>query len=68
LLAAGDRAATPADALKLYQQAEDILVRDVPVLPVRQMPNNFGVSARVANVELDPYRRPRWHKVTAAAH
>ena len=66
LLAAGDRAATPAESLKLYQQAEDLLARDLPVLPVREMPNNFGISTRVANVELDPFRRPRWHKVTAA--
>jgi oligopeptide transport system substrate-binding protein len=66
LIVAGDRAATPEEALKLYQQAEDILTRDLPVLPMRYMQNTFGISPRVANVELDPFRRPRWHKVTAA--
>ncbi len=66
LVAAGDRAPNPEEALKLYQQAEDILTRDLPVLPMRYMQNTFGISTRVANVELDPFRRPRWHKVTAA--
>ncbi|MEJ0098374.1 MAG: ABC transporter substrate-binding protein [Pseudomonadota bacterium] len=66
LLAAGDRAPTQAAALELYQKAEDIIARDLPVLPLRYMQNTFGVSTRVANVELDPYRRVRWLKVTAA--
>jgi peptide/nickel transport system substrate-binding protein/oligopeptide transport system substrate-binding protein len=66
LITAGDRAPTPEEALKLYQQAEDILTRDLPVLPMRYMQNTYGISTRVANVELDPFRRPRWHKVTAA--
>lgn len=67
LLAAGDRAATPAEALRLYQQAEDVLVRDMPVIPLRYMKNTYGVSTRVANVEMDPYRMVNWMKVTAAA-
>ncbi len=66
LLAAGDRAATPDEAIKLYQQAEDILTRELPVLPLRYMQNTFGISPRVANVELDPFRLVRWLKVTAA--
>jgi peptide/nickel transport system substrate-binding protein/oligopeptide transport system substrate-binding protein len=66
LLAAGDRSATPAEALTFYQQAEDLLVRDLPVAPMRYMKNTYGISTRVANVHLDPYRRVDWMKVTAA--
>jgi oligopeptide transport system substrate-binding protein len=68
LLDAGDRAATPEAALALYQQAEDILARELPVVPLRYMQNTYGISTRVANVELDPFRRVRWHKITAAAN
>lgn len=68
LLVEGDRAASPEAALALYQQAEDIIARDLPVVPLRYMQNTFGISTRVANVELDPYRRVRWTKVTAASH
>jgi hypothetical protein len=32
------------------------------------MQNTYGISTRVANVELDPFRRVRWHKITAASH
>lgn len=68
LLAAGDRAATPAEALTFYQQAEDLLARDLPVAPLRYMKNTYGISTRVANVEMDPYRMVDWMKVTAATH
>ncbi len=66
LMDAGDRAATPQAALALYQQAEDIVARDLPVIPLRYMQNTFGISTRVAHVEMDPFRRVRWMKVTAA--
>jgi peptide/nickel transport system substrate-binding protein/oligopeptide transport system substrate-binding protein len=66
LLVAGDRAATPAEALQLYQQAEDIVARDLPVLPMRVMQNSYGISTRVANVKMDAFRRIKWLEVTAA--
>lgn len=68
LLAAGDRAATPEEALELYQQAEDLLVRDLPVSPMRYMKNTYGISRRVANVVMDPYRLVDYLKITAAEH
>ncbi len=68
LLDAGDRAATPAAAIEIYHQVEDIIARDLPVLPMRYMRNSFGVSTRVANVEMDPFRRIRWLKITPATH
>lgn len=66
LLKQGDRASSPEEALKFYTQAEDIVARDLPVLPMRYMKNTFGTSTRVANVEIDPYRIVNWSKVTAA--
>lgn len=57
LVAAGDKAATPAEATKYYQQAEDILTRDLPVLPLRAEQNNYGHSARVRNVQIDLFNR-----------
>ncbi len=57
LLAAGDRAATPDEAEKLYQQAEDLLARDLPVLPLRYSQNTFGHSTRVRNVEMNLFTR-----------
>lgn len=55
LIAAGDRAATPAEATRLYQQAEDILGRDMPVVPLRYDQNNFGHSTRVRNVHMNAF-------------
>jgi peptide/nickel transport system substrate-binding protein/oligopeptide transport system substrate-binding protein len=57
LVAAGDRAATPDEATTFYQQAEDILARDLPVIPMRFGQNNFGFSRRVKNVQLDLFNR-----------
>jgi peptide/nickel transport system substrate-binding protein/oligopeptide transport system substrate-binding protein len=57
LVAAGDRAATPEAAVAFYQQAEDILARDLPVLPLRAEQNSFGHSERVTNVEIDLFNR-----------
>jgi peptide/nickel transport system substrate-binding protein/oligopeptide transport system substrate-binding protein len=57
LLAQGDRAATPEEATTFYQQAEDILARDLPVLPMRFGRNNYGYSTRVTNVHMDLFNR-----------
>lgn len=65
LLDAGDAADTPEEALEYYHKAEDILVRDMPVAPMRFTKNIYGISTRVANVIVDPYRQIDWMKVTA---
>jgi peptide/nickel transport system substrate-binding protein/oligopeptide transport system substrate-binding protein len=57
LVAAGDKAATPEEATRYYQQAEDILVRDLPVLPLRWEQNNSGYSTRVTDVQIDLFNR-----------
>lgn len=53
----GDHASSPDEATRLYQQAEDLLVRDMPVIPLRYQPNNFGFSTRVKNVKVDAFQR-----------
>lgn len=67
LVAEGDHAGTPELALVSYHKAEDLLVRDLPVLPLRIMVNNFGHSTRVANVDLDIYNRVKLMELTPAA-
>jgi oligopeptide transport system substrate-binding protein len=56
LLDAGDRAANPEEALSLYQKAEELLVRDLPVIPLRYMLNSSGHSTRVSNVHVNLFR------------
>jgi peptide/nickel transport system substrate-binding protein/oligopeptide transport system substrate-binding protein len=68
VLAAGDRAATPEEATKFYQQAEDFLVRDLPVIPLRYGQINYGHSARVANVTIDVLRHVKMLDLTAATN
>jgi len=67
LLMSGDKAASPADSIKYYQQAEDLLTRDLPVLPLRYMQNTFGHSTRVTNVTMDLFNRIELLKVEPAA-
>ena len=66
LVAAGDRAATPEEATRFYQQAEDLLARDLPVLPLRFGQNNFGHSTRVSNVHMDLFMRVDLLTITRA--
>jgi peptide/nickel transport system substrate-binding protein/oligopeptide transport system substrate-binding protein len=40
-------------AIKYYQQAENILARDMPVIPLRFKQNNYVFSTRVSNVSVD---------------
>ena len=55
LVANGDKAENPEAAVKLFQQAEDLLAKDLPVVPLRFGQNNFGHSTKVRNVEMDLY-------------
>lgn len=63
----GDQAATPEAATALYQQAEDLLVRDMPVMPLRFGQQVFGHSTRVDNVSMDVFSRVELLELTAAA-
>ncbi|GIF76257.1 peptide ABC transporter substrate-binding protein [Asanoa siamensis] len=57
LLEEGSKAATQEESIKKYQQAEDILARELPVIPLRFTQNNFGYSTRVQNVVVDLFSR-----------
>jgi oligopeptide transport system substrate-binding protein len=57
LVAQGSAAATPAAAIKKWQQAEDILAKDMPVIPLRFGQNVYGHSERVTNVTIDEFRK-----------
>jgi len=62
----GTAAKTPEDAIKKYQQAEDLLVRDMPVIPLRFGQNNYGSSEKVKNVYFDLFGRCDFLKLEAA--
>jgi len=53
LVADGAQQAKVDASIKLYQKAEDLLVRDMPVIPLRFGQNNFVFSTNVSNVSLD---------------
>jgi oligopeptide transport system substrate-binding protein len=53
LLREGSQAASQDEAIAKYQAAEDILARDLPVIPLRFAQNSFGHSDQVRNVRLD---------------
>jgi oligopeptide transport system substrate-binding protein len=57
LVKRGSEAATPAEAVKYWQQAEDLLVKDMPVIPLRFGENVYGHSTKVTGVEVDAYQR-----------
>jgi oligopeptide transport system substrate-binding protein len=55
LVKQGESAPTQEEAIEFYQQAEDILAEDLPVLPLRFGQNNYGFSTRVTDVHLDQF-------------
>ena len=61
----GAAAPTEDEAIKKYQQAEDILANDMPVIPLRFGQNNFGHSTKVKNVEIDLFNRVDLVKIEA---
>jgi oligopeptide transport system substrate-binding protein len=65
LVADGDRARTPQEAIKLYQRAEDILAQELPVLPLRFGRNNFAHSTSVKNVSMDLFNTVELLKLEA---
>src|SRR5262249_35213579 len=52
-IAQGDQAPTQSAAIAKYQSAEDIIAKDLPVLPTWFRQNQFGYSTRMAFVNVD---------------
>ncbi|GAA3772736.1 ABC transporter substrate-binding protein [Plantactinospora mayteni] len=67
LVKQGSAAPTEDEAIKLWQQAEDILARDMPVIPLRLGQNVFGHSERVKNVEVDKFQKVEILKIEATS-
>ncbi len=59
----GDTAASPQEAIAKYQAAEDILVKDMPVIPLRFGADNVGISPRIKNFDLDAFSRTVLSKI-----
>ncbi|WP_067135412.1 ABC transporter substrate-binding protein [Microtetraspora malaysiensis] len=55
LLRAADRERSSAKAIRLYQRAEDQLVKDLPAIPLWNYGDVAGYSERIAKAALTPY-------------
>lgn len=66
LMAKGDQAADAAEGLKFYQQADDILLKDLPYIPIYFYRSNFGHSTKVKNVKLNLLNQINWADVEKA--
>jgi len=64
LLKQGDKATTQAGAIKSYQDAEKLLVTDMPVIPLWYANTTGGFSENVTNVQFDIFGVPIYTEVT----
>ncbi|WP_018347878.1 peptide ABC transporter substrate-binding protein [Longispora albida] len=65
-VAAGNREPTADAAIKKYQEAEDMLAKDLPVAPLFFGQNVYGYSTKVKNVEINPFTRVDLIKIETA--
>jgi ABC-type oligopeptide transport system substrate-binding subunit len=63
LVKEGSAAASPQEAIAKWQAAEDILAKDMPVIPLRNGQNVFGYSQKVTNVNVDLFQRVDLYKI-----
>lgn len=66
LVSKGDQASTPEEGLQFYQQADDILLKDLPYIPIYFYRSNFGHSTKVKNVKLNLLNQVNWAEVEKA--
>ncbi|MEV7177203.1 ABC transporter substrate-binding protein [Kitasatospora sp. NPDC093679] len=57
LLTQADQAKTQEEGLKLYQQADDVLVQDLPYIPVYTNMSSAAYTKSVKNVDTDAFGR-----------
>jgi oligopeptide transport system substrate-binding protein len=62
-MAEADKATDPAEGLKLYQKADDIIIKDLPYIPVFTYMSSSAYSKSVKNVEVDAQGRMDLAKV-----
>lgn len=63
LVKQGSEAKTQDEAIAKWQQAEDILAQDMPVIPLRYGQNVYGYSDKVTNVEVDLFQKVNLYKI-----
>jgi len=64
LLKKGDAAKTPEEGIKIYQDAEKLLVADMPVIPLWYSNTTGGYSEKVTNVKFDVFGVPVYTDIT----
>lgn len=64
LLKKGDTAASTADAIKAYQDAERLLVKDMPAIPLWYSNSTGGYATTVSNVKFDVFGVPLYTQIT----
>lgn len=57
LVSEGSKAATEEEAITKWQAAEDILAKEMPVIPLRYGKNTYGFSEKVKNVRVDTQQK-----------
>ncbi|MCW2879120.1 MAG: phytase [Sphaerisporangium sp.] len=57
LVTQGDAAKTLDEGVKFYQQADDMVLKDLPYIPVYFYQTNGAYSQHVKNVKIDPFER-----------
>ena len=67
LVAQGSQQPSAQAAIRFYQQAEDVLAKDMPVIPLRFGQNNFVYSTNVANVSVDLFGDVNLFDITTSA-
>jgi oligopeptide transport system substrate-binding protein len=63
LVKEGSAAKTQDEAIAKWQAAEDILAKDMPVIPLRNGQNVFGYSQKVSNVTVDLFSKVDLYKI-----
>ncbi|GAA2776173.1 ABC transporter substrate-binding protein [Kitasatospora sp. CM 4170] len=66
LLDQADQAKTDDEALKLYQQADDVLVQDLPYIPVYTYMSSAAYSKKIKNFDTDAQGRMNLAQVELA--
>ncbi|WP_151898151.1 peptide ABC transporter substrate-binding protein [Streptomyces sp. C8S0] len=66
LVQEGREAKTEEESIQKWQQAEDILVKDMPVIPLRFGKNVFGHSTKFKNIEMNVFNQVDLVKVEKA--
>jgi len=67
LLAQGSEAATPEEANVFFQQAQEVLFKDLPAIPLWYSDVDGGYGESVSNVAIDWHSVPLYYAITKVA-